>query len=313
MFFMRLRSQAKWVFLLLALVFGIGFVGFGVGTGLNGGSVGDILGGVFGAEGDATPSVSEAQGRVDDHPDDPDAYVDLGRAYQAEQQLPEAAAAYEQAAALRPDDTSVLRSLAGVYQADVTADFGRAASLQNDAVNANPQAFILFDPNATAFQIELSDEAIGTALAEGLTSSSDAAYDEVAVRALPWLDTLQRLGALEPASQTIQVQIAQAAELAQQDDVAIAAYLRALEIDSIGPQAPGLRQSLRRLGFAVPGDAAADAELLAQGQHNAGNQGGAIFEQTGGGDAPAGGATHGGAPSGSIGEQQPIGGIGDGG
>ena len=32
MFFPRLRRQAKWVFLFLALVFALGFVGFGVGV-----------------------------------------------------------------------------------------------------------------------------------------------------------------------------------------------------------------------------------------------------------------------------------------
>ena len=31
MFFPRLRRQAKWMFVFLALVFGVGFVAFGVG------------------------------------------------------------------------------------------------------------------------------------------------------------------------------------------------------------------------------------------------------------------------------------------
>jgi len=33
MFFPKLRRNAKWVFLFLALVFALGFVGFGVGAG----------------------------------------------------------------------------------------------------------------------------------------------------------------------------------------------------------------------------------------------------------------------------------------
>ena len=43
MFFPKLRRRAKWVFLLLAIAFGIGFVAFGVGTGVSGTSLGDVL------------------------------------------------------------------------------------------------------------------------------------------------------------------------------------------------------------------------------------------------------------------------------
>ena len=41
MFFPRLRRHAKWMFVLLALVFGLGFVVFGVGAGGTG--IGDIF------------------------------------------------------------------------------------------------------------------------------------------------------------------------------------------------------------------------------------------------------------------------------
>ena len=41
MFFPRLRRHAKWMFVFLALVFALGFVGFGVGAGGTG--IGDIF------------------------------------------------------------------------------------------------------------------------------------------------------------------------------------------------------------------------------------------------------------------------------
>src|SRR5829696_673250 len=47
MFFPKLRRRAKWVFLVLALAFGIGFVAFGVGTGVGGTSIGDVLRDIF--------------------------------------------------------------------------------------------------------------------------------------------------------------------------------------------------------------------------------------------------------------------------
>ena len=42
MFFTRLRGHAKWMFVFLALVFAVGFVGFGIGANQNA-SIGDLL------------------------------------------------------------------------------------------------------------------------------------------------------------------------------------------------------------------------------------------------------------------------------
>ena len=47
MFFPKLRRKAKWVFLLLAIAFAVGFVAFGVGTGVGGTSIGDVLRDIF--------------------------------------------------------------------------------------------------------------------------------------------------------------------------------------------------------------------------------------------------------------------------
>ena len=55
LFFARIRRHAKWMFVLLALVFGVGFVAFGVGSGSTG--IGDILrGNVFGGSSNSVDS-----------------------------------------------------------------------------------------------------------------------------------------------------------------------------------------------------------------------------------------------------------------
>jgi hypothetical protein len=71
MFFPKLRAQAKWVFVFLALVFGLGFVLFGVGSGSGG--LSDLLQGNFNnlfggsaASGDA----GKARDRIKKNPDD---------------------------------------------------------------------------------------------------------------------------------------------------------------------------------------------------------------------------------------------------
>ena len=76
MFFPRLRRHAKWVFLFLAVAFGLGFVGFGVGAG--GVGVGELFKGSSGASG--VPSVSDAQERVNENPKDAKAFRDLANA-----------------------------------------------------------------------------------------------------------------------------------------------------------------------------------------------------------------------------------------
>ncbi len=66
MFFPRLRRHAKWMFVLLALIFGLGFVLFGVGAG--GVGVGDVF---RDAGGTSAQSVSDAREKTEDTPEGP--------------------------------------------------------------------------------------------------------------------------------------------------------------------------------------------------------------------------------------------------
>src|SRR5437763_13326695 len=83
MFFPRLRAQAKWVFVFLALVFGLGFVFFGVGSGSTG--LGDILRGnfiIFGGGSTTSSGVKNALKRTQEHPKSPAAWNALASASQ---------------------------------------------------------------------------------------------------------------------------------------------------------------------------------------------------------------------------------------
>lgn len=262
---------------MLALAFGIGFVAFGVGSNLGGGGVADVLGNVFGREGEALPSISEAQAKVSENPSDPEAHADLARVYQAEGQLEKAAAAYEQVIALEPESTSALRALAILYRQDANQALERATALEGRASDARPVNPLFLNPDATPFELELAEDPLGSALAEGLINRAAVVRTDVAERAARWLDALKRLAELEPTSQTLQLEIGQAAALADDRDAATQAYLRALEIDPEGPRAPIIRTSLRQLGFSVPGDAQADIRAILEAQQGTGA--GAIFEQ----------------------------------
>ena len=67
MFFTRLRGHAKWMFVFLALVFGVGFVGFGIGANQNA-SIGDLLRGGGGTSAATASPSSDAREQVKKNP-----------------------------------------------------------------------------------------------------------------------------------------------------------------------------------------------------------------------------------------------------
>ena len=121
MFFPRLRRHAKWMFVLLALVFGLGFVVFGVGAGGTG--IGDIFRGSGGSSGQ---SVSDARRRRRHRPKDPQAWRDLATALETEGQTAEAIVALNTAIDLNAKDGNAYRELAGLH-------LTRATERQQDA------------------------------------------------------------------------------------------------------------------------------------------------------------------------------------
>ena len=93
MFFPMLRRQAKWVFVLLALVFAGGFIFFGVGSGSNG--IGDILQNWLKFGGSGGPSIAKLEATTRAHPRDAQAFRELASAYEGKQQTVSAIGALE--------------------------------------------------------------------------------------------------------------------------------------------------------------------------------------------------------------------------
>src|SRR5205807_1809385 len=129
MFFPRLRSQAKWAFVLLILVFGGGFVFLGVGSG--GLDLGSLIRDAFGRSSGSGTSVSKAQTEVSKHPLDPAARKTLASALEKKGRVDEAITAWTQYTKLRPKDLSALRHLAQLElgQADTFLQQAQLASL----------------------------------------------------------------------------------------------------------------------------------------------------------------------------------------
>src|SRR5687767_1846217 len=113
MFFPRLRRQAKWMFVFLAVVFGLGYVIFNVGGSIPGTGLGDVLQGL-GQEASAGPSEGDARDQIKDHPNDPKGYYDLAQALQRNGKNDEAVTPLSRYVQLRPRDQSALNQLAGL-------------------------------------------------------------------------------------------------------------------------------------------------------------------------------------------------------
>ena len=106
---------------MLAIVFALSFVVFGVGAGGTG--IGDVFRGSSSSSG---PSVKDAQKKVAENPKSAAALLALSTALQNAGRSDEAVPVLERYSRLKPKDTDVLNELATLYQA-------KAARLRGEA------------------------------------------------------------------------------------------------------------------------------------------------------------------------------------
>jgi hypothetical protein len=247
MFFPRLRRQAKWVFVFLALVFGVGFVAFGVGSGSTG--ISDILRGNFFGGGNSTGSrIKDAQKKIKLNPKDRSAYLQLSALYQQNGKIPQAITTLEQA----PSNYDVLSSLAGLYS-------GQAQQALNAYQNAR---VAIGQANATPFDLGTLSQAFSQDLLAQSLQSNLSQAQSAALAALQKVVTSYRRAASaasDAASEAgAQLQIASAAvqalQLGQASDIriAIAAYKRYLKLEPGGAGATQVRRILVQLRAALP-------------------------------------------------------------
>lgn len=227
MFFPRLRRHAKWMFLFLALAFGLGFVGFGVGAG--GVGFGDILRGRGGTSG--VPSISDAEKRVLDNPKNPQAFRDLAAAHQAVGNTDDAIDALESLVGLRPKDADALRQLAAQYLQKLDEAQQRTQIAQIREAYLAPGVAV-----ASAIQLgtrPLDPDPISSAISSAVTQDSATSYADAQQAAAKYVDTYRRLAATNPKDASLQLEYAQQAESVGDSAAAIAGYERFLSIPNI--------------------------------------------------------------------------------
>jgi tetratricopeptide (TPR) repeat protein len=245
MFFPRLRRHTKWMFVLLALFFGVGFVAFGVGAGGTG--IGDIFRNH--QSGGGGPSVKSALAATQKRPNDPKAWLDLANVYRTKSEVDAAIAAQTHYTQLAPKDPDGFRTLAGDYfdqarrQAAVAQDSQISAAYSGSlspagsgpALNGKP---LFSDPLAGVSPTNSS--ALQTAIQAQSTALQNA------------VSTYEKVAALSPNDPNVQAELGTNAVQAGNTTVAIQAFKRYLKLAPDSSDAPLIRRELKQLTTQTP-------------------------------------------------------------
>jgi tetratricopeptide (TPR) repeat protein len=240
MFFPRLRRHAKWMFLFLALAFGLGFVGFGVGAG--GIGIGDVFRDAAGGTG--VPSISDSEQRVLENPKDAQAFRDLATAHQAAGNTDEAVEALQSFIQLRPKNTDALRELAALYLQQASAAQERAQIYQTRAAYLAPGT--IRDTVFSLGDTPLDPDPITSAVSSRYEQEIQAAASEIQTASAQAVEQYKKIAALQPNDPTVQLELAQAAQSANDTATIVAAYERFLKLAPNDPTAPEVRRILKQ-------------------------------------------------------------------
>lgn len=245
LFFSRLRNHAKWMFVFLALVFGVGFVAFGVGTGSNG--LSDVLRNNFLFNGGSTGGdVGKARNQVKKHPNDAAAYLALSRAFQAANNRDEAIAPMERYTRLRPKDSDALRELASLYLTKGQRFQDQAQAAQAEAQASSPGT-IFTPPSSTKIGQAIGEDPLSSAVSSLTNSQLTTAYSGMQDAFGKAVATYKRLATLNPKDSSAQFELAQTAEQTGDLRTAISAYSRFLVLAPQDPSAPAVRDRIKQL------------------------------------------------------------------
>jgi tetratricopeptide (TPR) repeat protein len=244
MFFPKLRRRARWVFLLLAIAFAIGFVAFGVGTGVGGTSIGDVLRDLIGQRSSST-SLDDVRKKAQEHPKDADAQLAYATALQARGRTQEAIDALERYTALQPKDTDALRQLANLWgsvanKASQGEEIARAQAAEVSATESFAQ------PNSQFLQ-DVEQNKIAQTLAQQANARASAAQSRAQSAYAHEQKVYESLTLLIPDDPSIFLSLGISAQQAAAYQSALAAYKQFLTLAPNDPSAPQVKQQVALL------------------------------------------------------------------
>jgi len=250
MFFPKLRAHAKWVFVLLAIVFMFSFVLLGVGSGSSG--IGDLLqgnfGDLFGSSSGSSALVKKNQKLIDENPKNYAAYKELAAAQASDGKLDDAIATLQQLKSLQPKDIDGLTQLAGLYLRKADIARNEAIAVQNETQSiVSPSTFAPATTSPFGKVYQGFSAPVATAIQTKSNEKLNAAYSKLTTAYGAAVAAYKDVAKVSPNDPSIQFALAQTAEQAQDSATAIAAYKRFLKLAPEDPTAPAIRQRLKQL------------------------------------------------------------------
>jgi tetratricopeptide (TPR) repeat protein len=254
LFFNRLRTHAKWVFVLLIVVFAGSFVFLGVGS--SGLGLGDLFNNITGGGGGG-PSINKALSATEKDPKDAQAWKNLATAYEGKADYTAAASAWQRYTGLRPKDVDGLQSYANDLTQQLQTQQADVQNLQLAAQQYQPSAF---GPASTS-PLGRALGSLSDPIGEAAGTSATTAYQNAAVAFQQNLTQLvsayKRLAKLQPTEPSVQLQLATTAEATGDLTTAIAAYKQFLKLSPDDASAPQAKAKIKQLQKQLAGSSAA--------------------------------------------------------
>jgi tetratricopeptide (TPR) repeat protein len=244
MFFPKLIRSAKWVFVFLALVFAVGFVIFGVGSGAGGFGLGDLFNNNSSSSKNAA-SESAARKKIKQNPNDAAAYRELATALETKGDVPGAIAALRTYTKLHPKDVDALSDLAGLYTSQGTKLSGEASAAQAEAAAATAPA--IFGPLQIGKTQILPEDVISSSISQVTQTRSTDLFSAQQNAFKNAETTFQRIVTITPKDATAQLNLGQAAQQAGDTAAAITAYKTFTKLAPDDPSTPIVKQQIKQL------------------------------------------------------------------
>jgi tetratricopeptide (TPR) repeat protein len=242
LFFMRLRKQAKWVYVLLAVLFALTFAFLGVGSGSSG--LDQLLNNLNIFGGSSGPSVSKAQKYIQDHPNAAKGYRDLATAYEGKGETAAAISALQQYTTIKRKDGQAWSELAGLQTTQAQnylTDYQNAYYAQQLA--APSQSFLPTGTLATA----IGSNPIESAQTQTLQTRVNDLQQRVQLAYNSAMSSWQEVTKLQPRNSGAWLQYAQAAQTAGSTAAAVTAYKKFLALDPTSSNAQQIRSIIKQL------------------------------------------------------------------
>ena len=224
MLFERIRRGQKPVFLFLAVMFGLGFVALGVGSGAGGINLGDLLN-----TGGGSGSISDLSAKTREHPNNAPAWRELAAAYQADGQTDAAIGAYLRYISLRPKDQNGLSGGASLLEL-------RARQSQTQLTKAEALAAQYTTPSSASAAQALKlapalSHSVQDALAQPYNTKVQTLQSRISSDYLQATALRQKLVALDPRNAPYQFALAQDAAAGRQYTTAATALKAYLDLE----------------------------------------------------------------------------------